>query len=102
VVLRLETGSAVDLAAAQSLFAMRRGLAAYGSEVKRCELYLRHHRIESIALLLVVAERAGRAGLEIVEAQPRVLSLPVSPPPAERIRTWLGEVRRETQSHACS
>jgi carbamoyltransferase len=91
LVLVLETGTPVDLAAAQSLFALDRGLAAYGGEVQRWVRYLRRHRIDRVAALLVVAERGRRRGVQVIEAQPRVLSLPLSPPAAERIKSWLGE-----------
>ncbi len=87
-VLVLETGTPVDLAAAQSLFALERGLSAYAAEVARWVAYLRRRHIRSVALLLVVAERSERVGVEVVQAQPRVLPLPLSPPPAQRIRAW--------------
>jgi len=90
LVLVLETGTPVDLAAAQALFALERGVAAYAAEVRRWVAYLRAHRIETVAAILVVAERRGRRGVEVVEAQARVLPIPLTPPPAERIRTWLG------------
>jgi len=89
LVLVLETGTAVDLAAAQALFALDRGLAAYAAEVRRWVAYLRRHRIRTVALLLIVAERGVRRGVEVVEAQPRVLPIPLSPPPAQRIAAWL-------------
>ena len=89
LVLVLETGTAVDLAAAQAVFALERGLTAYAREVQRWVAYLRRHRILTVALLLIVAERGGRRGVEVVEAQPRVLPIPLSPPPPERIRAWL-------------
>ncbi len=90
LVLVLETGTPVDLAAAQALFALDRGLAAYAREVKRWVHYLRRHRVNRVAALLIVAERGDRRGVEVIEAQPRVLPIPLSPPPAERIKSWLG------------
>jgi carbamoyltransferase len=89
LVLVLETGTDVDLAAAQSLFALRQGLSAYAREQKRWRDYLRRHRIESISLVLIAAERAGRAKVEVVDARPRVLPLPLTPGPAQRIEEWL-------------
>lgn len=94
LVLVLETGTPVDLAAAQSLFALARGLSAYAKEVRRWIEYLRRHRIGSIALILVVAQRGDRRGVEVVDAQPRVLPLPLSPPLAKRIDEWFGANRR--------
>ena len=93
-VLVLETGTAVDLAAAQSLFALDRGLSSYAREVRRWVAYLRRHRIHTVSLVLIVAERhrhqrRGRRSIEVVQAQPRVLPLPLSPPPVDRIRRWL-------------
>jgi methylase of polypeptide subunit release factors len=88
VVLVLETGTPVDLAAAQSLFALERGTSAYAAELQRWVRYLRRHRIGTVALLLIVAEQGERRTVEVVEAQPRVLPLPLSPPPAERIKRW--------------
>jgi carbamoyltransferase len=89
LVLVLETGTAVDLAAAQSQFALRQGLSSYAREQKRWLEYLRRHRIESISLLLIAAERSGRAKVEVVDAHPRVLPLPLTPGPAQRIGKWL-------------
>ena len=89
VILVLETGTAVDLAAAQSLFALDRGLVAYGREVHRWVSYLRRHRIDSVTLLLIVAERSGQSALEVLDAQQRVLPIPLTRPPAERIQEWL-------------
>lgn len=89
LVLVLETGTPVDLAAAQSLFALARGLSAYAQEVRRWIEYLRRHRIDSIAVILVVAQRSQRRGVDVVDAHPRVLQLPFSAPPAKRIEEWL-------------
>jgi hypothetical protein len=86
----LETGTPVDLAAAQALFALDDGFAAYGAEVRRWVAYLQRHRIEQIALLLIAAERTGRAELEVVEAFQRTLPLPLSQPPRVHIERWLG------------
>jgi carbamoyltransferase len=85
----LETGSPVDLAAAQGLFALDDGFDAYGREVRRWVAYLERHRIEQIVLLLIAAERAGQASLEVVEAFQRTLPLPLSHPPASLIAKWL-------------
>jgi len=85
----LETGTPVDLAAAQALFALDEGFDAYGREVRRWVAYLNAHRIDRVALLLIAAERGGRAGLEVVEAPQRILPLPLSQPPAAMIAAWL-------------
>jgi methylase of polypeptide subunit release factors len=85
----LETGTPVDLAAAQSLFALEDGFAAYGREVRTWVAYLRRQRIEQIALLLIAAERGGGPGLDVVEAFQRTLPLPLSKPPGTLIAEWL-------------
>jgi carbamoyltransferase len=87
--LHLESGTPVDLAAAQALFALERGFAAYGREVEAWVEYLDRHRIDRIALLLIAAERGGAPGLEVVAALQRTLPLPLSQPPAALIATWL-------------
>jgi len=81
VVLVLETGTPVDLAAAQSLFALDDGFAAYQREVRDWVAYLERQRIEQVALLLLAAERSAPAGVEVVEAFQRVLPIPLSHPP---------------------
>jgi carbamoyltransferase len=93
LVLIIENGTPVDLAAAQALFALERGLEAYAAEVRRWVEYLRRHRIERVSALLIAAERGVERGVEVVDAQPRVLPLPLTPAPAERIRSWFGEGR---------
>jgi carbamoyltransferase len=90
LVLVLEQGTAVDLAAAQSLFALDRGLATYAQEVRRWVTHLRRRRIHTVALLLIVAARAGQRRVEVVDAQPRVLPIPLTASTAERIAAWLG------------
>jgi carbamoyltransferase len=85
----LETGSPVDLAAAQGLFALDDGFDAYGRELRRWVAYLERHRIEQIVLLLIAAERSGQAGLEVVQAFQRTLPLPLSHPPGSLIAKWL-------------
>jgi carbamoyltransferase len=87
--LQLESGTPVDLAAAQSLFALDEGFAAYAREVHAWVKYLDRHRVERIALLLLAAERGGAGGLEVVDAFQRTLPLPLSQPPAALIATWL-------------
>ncbi len=93
LVLVLERGTAVDLAAAQALFALRQGLAAYGREVARWVDHLRRLRVATIAVLLVVAERTGPPDIEVVEAQARVLPVPLTPSVADRISRWLASPR---------
>lgn len=89
LVLELESGSPVDLAAAQALFALERGIAAYAREAQRWVEYLKRNRISRIAALLIVAEKAGTPAVEVIDAHPRVLPLPLSPPPAQRVSDWL-------------
>jgi carbamoyltransferase len=89
LLLLLEGGSIVDLAAAQALFALDRGLAAYGREIGRWLAYLRRFRIDSIALVLLAAERGPTTRLDVVEGFQRTLPLPLSPPPAEHVKSWL-------------
>ena len=84
----LESGAPVDLAAAQALFALDDGFAAYGREVRRWVAYLERHRIERIVLLLLAAERSGRRALEVVEALQRTLPLPLAQPPAALLAGW--------------
>lgn len=91
VVLVLERGTAVDLAAAQALFALNHGLAAYAREVRLWVDHLRRLRIHTVALLLVVAERSDRQHLEVIEAQPRILPIPLTPSVPDRIASWLGD-----------
>jgi methylase of polypeptide subunit release factors len=88
LVLLLESGSIVDLAAAQAVFALERGLSAYAKEIARWLAYLRRFRIERIVLVVIAAERGGGRRLEVVEAYPRTLPLPLAPPPAERLAAW--------------
>jgi len=89
LVLHLETGSAVDLAAAQALFAIERGVSAYATEVRRWVDYLSRHRIERIAVVLIAAVQDAAGRLEVVDAHPRVLPLPLTPPPRQRVESWL-------------
>ncbi len=89
LVLVLETGTPVDLAAAQALFALDDGFAAYGAEVRRWIAYLERHRVAQVAALLIVAERSGPAEVEVVEAFQRTLPLPLSQPPRALLETWL-------------
>ena len=96
VVLLLETGTPVDLAAAQALFALAGGLRAYAAEVRRWVAYLQRHRIATVALLLIAAERGERRGLDIIEARQRVLPIPLSAPPATRIAAWFGDGASDT------
>jgi carbamoyltransferase len=93
LVLVCETGSPVDLAAAQSLFALGDGLDAYRREVERWHTHLRRHRISEVALVLIAACNSGRRKVEVVDARPRVLPLPLAPGPEERIAKWLAARR---------
>lgn len=83
-------GSAIDLAAAQAQFALVDGLAAYEREVERWMTYLRRRRIEEILAVLVTARRHGEPTLEVVDACPRVLPIPIGEPATEQVRRWLG------------
>lgn len=85
----LEAGTPVDLAAAQSLFALDDGFAAYGREVRDWTAYLHRHRIEQVVLLLLAAVRGGAAALEVTEAFQRTLPLPLSQPPPALVAQWL-------------
>lgn len=89
LVLVVETGTPVDLAAAQALFALDHGLTAYATEVQRWVQYLRRHRIERVSALLIAAQRGGRRRVDVIDAHPRVLPIPLTPPPVERIKSWL-------------
>lgn len=84
----LERGTPVDLAAAQALFALDRGLAAYGREVRDWVTWLARHRVAEVVLLLLAAERTGRPGIEVREAFQRVLPLPLSQPPGTLLAEW--------------
>jgi HemK-related putative methylase len=86
----LESGTPIDLAAAQSLFALDRGFGAYADELRRWVAYLGRHRIEQIVLLLIAAERRGAAHLEVAEGFQRTLPLPLSKPPSALIADWFG------------
>jgi len=88
LVLILERGTAVDLAAAQALFALRQGLAAYGREVTRWIDHLRRLRVSTVAVLLIAAERRDEQQLEVIEAQPRMLPIPLTLPVTDRIANW--------------
>ena len=85
----LETGTPVDLAAAQSLFALDDGYDAYAREVRDWAAYLRRHRVEQVVLLLLAAERSGSAALEVTEAFQRTLPLPLSKSPPTLVAEWL-------------
>jgi carbamoyltransferase len=89
----LEEGSPVDLAAAQSVFALKDGLSAYGDEIRRWVSYLDRHRIERIVLLLLAYDRRGRRRLEVAEALQRTLPLPLSRSPQDLLRAWFGRER---------
>jgi methylase of polypeptide subunit release factors len=88
LVLIIECGTAVDLAAAQAQFALRGGVEAYGREVRRWADYLRRLRVSTVAVLLIVAERTDEQHIEVIEAQPRLLPIPLTPPVADRIAAW--------------
>lgn len=89
-----ETGSPVDLAAAQSVFALDAGLDAYAAEVRRWVGYLDRHRIDRIVLLILAAEAGRRRALDVVDAAPRSLSLPLSKTPREHVSEWFAAAAR--------
>jgi len=89
LVCQLESGSPVDLAAAQAQFALERGTNAYAGEVRRWVDFLRRHRIEQVVAVIVAAERGAGKSVEVIDAQPRVLPLPLSTPAHQRIADWL-------------
>lgn len=86
----LETGTPIDLAAAQALFALDGGFDGYAREVRDWVAYLRRQRIEQVVLLLLAAERGGAARVDVVEAFQRVLPIPLSHPPATVLREQMG------------
>ncbi len=86
----LEAGSPVDLAAAQALYALDGGFAAYGCEVREWTQYLRKQKVTQVLLVVVVAERRGGHRLDVVQAVQRVLPLPLSRQPREEVADWLG------------
>ncbi|HYD50793.1 MAG TPA: methyltransferase [Terriglobales bacterium] len=88
-VVLVEQGTALDLAAAQGLFAWRRGAASYEREIAHWLGYLEQHRIRFVALILIAAERRGRRHVEVIDARPRILPLPMTPAPEQRIARWL-------------
>ncbi|MBI3785688.1 MAG: class I SAM-dependent methyltransferase [Deltaproteobacteria bacterium] len=89
LIVTLESGSRVDLAAAQAQFAFERGRRAYAAEVRRWVDYLRRHRIDSIVAFLAVAERNGTNSIEVVDGSPRILPLPLTPSASQRVADWL-------------
>jgi len=89
LVVTVESGTPVDLAAAQALFALDGGLKAYALEVQRWVRYLRRNRVEGVSALVIVAEKSGHRSIEVVDAQRRILPIPLTAPPAERIKSWL-------------
>lgn len=93
LVLVLEKGSPVDLAAAQSLFALERGLDAYAAEVRRWVAYLRRQRITEIVLLVLAAELTSGRELKVADALQRSFPLPLCRPPQDHVAEWLGEAR---------
>jgi HemK-related putative methylase len=86
----LETGTPIDLAAAQALFALDDGFDGYAREVRDWVAYLQRQRIEQVVLLLLAAERGGAARVDVVEAFQRVLPIPLSHPPATVLREQMG------------
>jgi len=90
VALVLETGTPIDLAAAQALFALDGGFADYEREVRDWVAYLHRQRIEQVVVLLLAAERGGAARFDVVEASQRVLPIPLSHPPATVLQQQLG------------
>ena len=89
LILSLESGTPIDLAAAQAVFALRRGLTAYAREVRTWTAYLHRHGIERIVALLIVAERRGRRRIDLVDGARRVLPIPLSRSPREHVIDWL-------------
>lgn len=85
----LESGTPVDLAAAQALFALDSGFAAYAREVRTWVAYLRRHRVREVVLLVIVAEAGTGESVEVREAFQRVLPIPLSRSPTELIGEWL-------------
>jgi HemK-related putative methylase len=90
VALVLETGTPIDLAAAQALFALDDGFAAYEREVRDWVAYLERQRIEQVVLLLLAAERGAARRFEVVEAFQRTLPIPLSHPPEVVLKQQMG------------
>ncbi len=88
-VFRLETGTAIDLAAAQSLFALQGGRRAHEREMTLWVGHLRHHRIEFVVAFLLAAQRGERRSVEVIDASPKILPLPMTPPAPEQVASWL-------------
>jgi len=89
-VVEIERGTIVDLAAAQALFALDRGLAAYGDEVRLWADFLRRHDIETIVAVLVAARQDGGQQLDVIDARVKVLPIPLGPGPVDAVRNWMG------------
>lgn len=89
LVVEIERGDAVDLAAAQALYALDRGLSAYADEVRQWADFLRFHAIETVAAILVAARQDGRGTVEVVDARPKVLPIPLGRGPVEVVDVWL-------------
>lgn len=89
LVVVLERGTPVDLAAAQALFALDEGLAAYGREVRDWVAFLQRQRVTEVVALLLVAERGRRSALEVRDGTPRTLPIPLSQPPPALVVDWL-------------
>jgi methylase of polypeptide subunit release factors len=85
----LERGNAVDLAAAQALFALQRGTGAYAREVGVWLRYLQRHRITEVVAFLLIGRLGSPRSLEIADATPRFLPIPLSKPPAQIVSDWL-------------
>lgn len=89
LVVEVERGTAVDLAAAQSLYALDRGFGAYGEEVRQWTEFLRRHGIESVAAVLVAARQDGRGAVAVVDARPKMLPIPLGRRPIEVVDAWV-------------
>lgn len=89
----LESGSAVDLAAAQALFALDSGFESYAREVRRWVSYLRRHDVAVVLFIAVALEKGEGNGLDVVEAFQRTLPLPLSKAPQVMVEEWLQSTR---------
>lgn len=88
LIVELARGSAFELAAAQSLFALRYGLAAYARETHRWVSFLRRHRIREILAFVLLGEASGTRTIELASAIPRVLPIPLSKTAAQLATEW--------------
>lgn len=89
LVVEFDRGGPVDLAAAQALYALDRGLASYADEVRQWAAFLHGHGIESVCAVLIAARQDGERGVRVVDARPKTLPIPLGLPAPDVVRRWL-------------